>query len=372
MKNEENKYERIYKLTGEHIKVNDYDKAMNYADQLREMEPNLWKSWEITGRVHYKSGDIGLAAKFFEKAIQLDDTIAFAHANLGLSQYNLQNYVESYHAYCECLTIDPTFKQALNFILKMIKQELIVFTSVDDSISFFESINERNNSDIVHQILSELYCIKAMLFYPLPEDNFSDETYYHSEENFQEFMKAIDTAKTYFNNEKFDKKIGEAYFNKAKQEVITEDNKAGLFDEKKIHKFIELVEQAQSFDKENEKTYLAIIAAAKKKLRKKFDKSKLVFFILAVYYALMRVTPLSHIILWVVIGGLALYASYRARYNLDRLKILGEVKVPVFDHITKGYYAISHRHVIIQIIFWLVILSIPDVLYGLFHLQFLQ
>lgn len=372
MKNEESKYEQMYHLAEEHININDYDRAIHYANQLREMNPSLWKGWEVTGRIHHKKREYEVAVKYYNKAIQLEDTIAFVHANLGLAQQGLGNYAEAFYAFCQSLSINPAYELPLNNIYKLINQELVVFTDADENILFFKSINEKNHSDIVHQILSELYSIKATLFYEVPQDTFSDETYYHSKDEFQEFMRAMDTAKGYFNNEKFDKKIGEAYFNRAKQEVITQEDSSGLLEEMQINRFIEFVEQAKSFDKENKLIYEAIIAAAKKRLRKQFDKSKLVFSILAVYYALMGVTPLSHRILWVIIGILAIYASYRPRYKFDRLKTLGEVTVPVFDHITKGYYAISHLHIIIQLIFWLFILSIPDVLYGLFHLQFLQ
>lgn len=372
MENEENKYEQMYHLAEEHKNIKDYDRAKHYANQLREMNPSLWKGWEVTGRIHHESGEYEVAVKYYKKAIQLEYNTAFVHVNLGLAQQELGNYVEAFDSFCQSLSIDPTYELPLNKIYILINQERVVFTNADESISFFESINEKNHSDIVHQILSQLYSIKATLLYEVPQDTFSDETFYHDEDKFQGFLRTMDTAKGYFNNENFDKKIGAAYFNRAKQEVIKHEDNSGLLEEMQITRFIEFVDQAKSFDKENNQTYLAIIAAAKKKLKKKFDKSKLVFTILAVYYALMGVTPLGHRVLWVLIGVLAIYASYRPRYKLDRLKKLGEVTVPVFDHITKGYYAISHLHVIIQIIFWLIILSIPDVLYGLFHLQFLR
>ena len=69
MENEENKYEQMYHLAEEHKNIKDYDRAKHYANQLREMNPSLWKGWEVTGRIHHESGEYEVAVKYYKKAI---------------------------------------------------------------------------------------------------------------------------------------------------------------------------------------------------------------------------------------------------------------------------------------------------------------
>lgn len=148
---------KLKKITSKHISDSEFEKAMDYLNQLVDIDPSDLSNWETKGYCHYELGQYDEAISCFDKVLEADPyserTLIFKCKILD----ELKRWEEALEVYDKLLELNPN--DMMNLYLK--SADLAFLERYDEAIECLDKSIELNPNEF------ELYYTKAVLLMEL-------------------------------------------------------------------------------------------------------------------------------------------------------------------------------------------------------------